>query len=90
MGHRPTRTLDDGPIDALFRRLDLACRGEDPELFFSDSGTHKDARDICATCPGIDDCREHAIARPWLIGVWGGTSVVDRQRIRRERAQVGG
>ena len=40
---------------------------------------------ICRACPFVDDCRDYALAHPELHGIWGATSVRERQQIRNRR-----
>lgn len=47
------------------------------------------ARAICATCPVIRECRQHAMAGPELYGVWGGLTEADRRRIGRPVRPLG-
>jgi WhiB family transcriptional regulator, redox-sensing transcriptional regulator len=63
-------------------KLDAACRGTDPDLFFPERGEATwPAKAICADCPVADDCLD---AGMWeKFGIWGGLS--ERQR-RRHRA----
>jgi WhiB family transcriptional regulator, redox-sensing transcriptional regulator len=86
MGRRPSPPSSEDAIgdDRFLSRDDLACRGHDPDLWFSDSWC-LEAKDICAGCAARDDCLEYALARPWLFGIWGGTSGNERDRIRKER-----
>ena len=66
--------------------LDLgACRGSDNMIFFPDrGGSSLEAKQICATCKVKTECRDYAVDNNWTYGVWGGTSVRDRKRMRRE------
>jgi WhiB family redox-sensing transcriptional regulator len=41
-----------------------------------------DAKAICAQCPVIDPCREHALQVQEPYGVWGGMTV-DERLLRR-------
>lgn len=43
----------------------------------------REAIKICNTCPYISECLNYAIFRPDLVGVWGGTTSQDRERIRK-------
>jgi WhiB family redox-sensing transcriptional regulator len=65
------------------------CADSDPELFFPETRNAntliKAARAICAGCPFRVECSEYAIAEPMLKGVWGGTTEIDRRRIRHRR-----
>lgn len=66
-----------------------ACRKEDTELFFHPEGERGPRRDnrelsakaICATCPVIAACREHALAAREPYGVWGGLSEHEREEL---------
>lgn len=40
------------------------------------------AKAICAVCPVLQDCYDHAMKNEEDYGVWGGTTHKDRQRIR--------
>lgn len=63
---------------------DAACRDVDPDMFFPHAGqSHDEAKAICAACPVLDVCRDHAI-RHERWGIWGGTSERERMRLRRE------
>lgn len=42
------------------------------------------ARSVCAACSVKDACREYALARPEIFGVWGGTTPSERRAIRGE------
>jgi WhiB family redox-sensing transcriptional regulator len=61
------------------------CAETDPELFFppkGGSGVSTRAYDICHTCPVEAECLDFAL-RYRLDGIWGGTSEIQRRRIRR-------
>jgi WhiB family redox-sensing transcriptional regulator len=66
---------------------DGACRAEDTELFFhpdNERGPSRVAREsaakaVCARCPVILQCREHALASHEPYGVWGGLSEPERE-----------
>ena len=61
------------------------CAQTDPEAFFPDkSGTSTAAKRTCAACDVITECLAYALADPSLEGVWGGTSVRERQAMRRK------
>jgi WhiB family redox-sensing transcriptional regulator len=66
-----------------------ACANVDPDIFFPDTSNAntliKQARAICAACPFRVDCAEYAISEPMIKGVWGGTTEIDRRRIRHRR-----
>jgi WhiB family redox-sensing transcriptional regulator len=57
-----------------------ACRGQDPELWFSaDPADLQRVQAICARCPVRAQCSAAAEANAERYGVWGGT----------DRAQAG-
>jgi WhiB family redox-sensing transcriptional regulator len=66
-----------------------ACRAKDTELFFhpegergpSRSGREAAAKAVCAQCPVLASCREHALRVREPYGVWGGLSEQDRMEI---------
>lgn len=70
-------------------QLLAACRGEDPNLFFHPEGERGAAREareaaakaICATCPVMRECAEHALAVREPYGVWGQMSEDERERV---------
>jgi WhiB family redox-sensing transcriptional regulator len=66
-----------------------ACRGEDTDLFFHPEGERGPRRSnreaaakaVCARCPVIAVCREHALAAREPYGVWGGMSEHEREAV---------
>lgn len=46
------------------------------ELYQSDE-TNEAAARVCQTCPVKTQCRDLALANPWMIGVWGGLLFFD-------------
>lgn len=64
------------------------CRGMDPDKFHPERWAQqkvRDAKAVCAKCPVATDCLEYALKNAEKIGIWGGTSEVERVRIRRQR-----
>jgi WhiB family redox-sensing transcriptional regulator len=62
-------------------QTDAACVGTDPELFFPPSGSKGlDAKAVCQGCPVSAECLDYALADPHLVGVWGGTSDLQRKQ----------
>ncbi len=65
------------------------CRTVDPDAFFSpeaERGAPKSRREeaakaMCARCPVIAECREHALSVQEPYGVWGGLSESERAAI---------
>jgi WhiB family transcriptional regulator, redox-sensing transcriptional regulator len=79
-----------GPVADLWEwQLDGSCRDADPTLFFHPEGERGAARrnrdaaakTICATCPVMRQCREHALTVREPYGVWGGLSEDDRRAV---------
>lgn len=69
-------------------RADAACKGIDPELFFSseDLPNKQDrleregaAKAVCARCAVRPDCLEYAIAAGERYGIWGGLNPQERR-----------
>jgi WhiB family redox-sensing transcriptional regulator len=75
---------------------EAACTSTDPDLFFptqgGDTRSAQLAKAICAECPVLAQCLAYAVEDPSVVGIWGGTTLLDRQRIRRDKglARVGG
>lgn len=57
-----------------YGRHDLA------EVFFDETpDSIAEAKAICAKCPVVQECSEHAYRNIELHGVWGGESVQERR-----------
>lgn len=64
------------------------CRVLPSEMFFHPDGERgkarrrriEQAKALCATCPVMRACREHALTIREPYGVWGGMSEDERQR----------
>ena len=68
------------------------CAQIGTEAYFADNKTldkeNRRARELCSGCAWQQPCLEYAVH--WLVeGVWGGTSLNERRRIRRRRGIVG-
>lgn len=62
-----------------------ACAGQPTNLFFpSRGGDTTWAKTICADCPVKRECLAWALEADIGFGIWGGTSEVERQRLRRK------
>jgi WhiB family redox-sensing transcriptional regulator len=90
-----------GPIADVWEwQLLGSCRDADPALFFHPDDERGAARSnrlaaakaICAGCPVVQQCREHALAVREPYGVWGGMSEDDREAFyyspRRRRSAL--
>jgi WhiB family redox-sensing transcriptional regulator len=68
---------------------DGSCVGIDTELFFPEHGLNqfsdqmKTIRKMCAECPVVNACLTYAL-HVEVEGVWAGTGVVARQKLRRD------
>lgn len=70
------------------------CRGQNSEVFYHPDGERGRARAqrenrakaICASCPVINNCREHALNVEEPYGIWGGMSESERMNLLRKRA----
>jgi WhiB family redox-sensing transcriptional regulator len=70
-----------------------ACTTTDPNVFFSpeaERGAKRERREqaakaLCAVCPVIERCRQHALSVQEPYGVWGGLSESERAALTRHR-----
>ncbi|SOD61077.1 WhiB family transcriptional regulator, redox-sensing transcriptional regulator [Streptomyces zhaozhouensis] len=81
---------------------EAACRRDEAGLFFAPSqeptaarlSREQAAKSVCARCPVLIECREHALLQPEPYGVWGGLTAAERRvvlsRRRRREAASGG
>lgn len=66
-----------------------ACRAVDPETFFSpdaERGPRRRSREaaakaLCAVCPVVRECLEHALTVREPYGVWGGLNINERENL---------
>lgn len=99
---RPKRTANtarymnsDRGMNDIYAVGHLACRDEDPELFFPigsiTSGPvrlqYEEAVAVCRRCEAITPCFAYALSDPSIIGIWGGTHEDERQTLRRRIAR---
>lgn len=73
-------------------RLEAACNGLDPELFFSSEDVENRqerrereaaAKAVCATCTVVDDCLSYALEARERYGIWGGLTADERRELAR-------
>lgn len=83
-----------GPVADLWDwQFHGACRDKGTDAFFHPQGERGSARRnraaaakaVCATCPVIKQCREHALKVQEPYGVWGGLSEDERSEIISHR-----
>nr|WP_079431932.1 MULTISPECIES: WhiB family transcriptional regulator [Streptomyces] len=88
----PAREEGDGPW-----HTEAVCRRDEAGLFFAPSkeptaarlAREEAAKRVCARCPVMVACREHALLQPEPYGVWGGLTAAERRVVlgrRRRRA----
>lgn len=78
---------------------EAVCHRDEAGLFFAPSkeptaarlSREQAAKRVCARCPVLVECREHALVQPEPYGVWGGLTAAERRvmlarRRRRESA----
>src|SRR5215218_6920357 len=77
-----------GPVADVWEwQFQGTCRWVDPAVFFHPEGERGPARRrrddaakaVCATCPVVAPCREHALTVREPYGVWGGLSEQERE-----------
>ncbi len=71
-------------------RLRGACRGLDPEIFYTtteDEGVER-AKQVCSTCVVQQQSLEFALANRESEGIWGGATEKERRRILRQRRKT--
>jgi WhiB family redox-sensing transcriptional regulator len=94
----PVRDDEAGPWHS-----EAVCRRDEAGLFFAPSkeptaarlSREQAAKRVCARCPVMVECREHALVLPEPYGVWGGLTAAERRvvlarRRRREAAAASG
>ena len=57
--------------------------GTEPFFPDTDKDTELAAKRICKKCPVQTECLLYALQDGTLSGIWGGTSLVDRQTMKR-------
>lgn len=68
---------------------DRKCSGSVQHLFFPAKGVSaQQAKMICAECPVFQQCARFALEDHGLIGVWGGMTEGERDRIRLRAPHV--
>jgi WhiB family redox-sensing transcriptional regulator len=73
------------PIQETYEwQYDGACRGADPEIFFSPDAERGTA--LCAVCPVVQQCLDHALTVREPYGTWGGLTINERDQLLRESA----
>ncbi|GAA3375010.1 WhiB family transcriptional regulator [Streptomyces sannanensis] len=89
----PAREDESGPW-----HTEAVCRRDEAGLFFAPSkeptaarlSREEAAKRVCARCPVVIECREHALLQPEPYGVWGGLTAAERRVVlaRRRRREM--
>ena len=69
------------------------CGAAEIEMFFVPDDVDKqekarrerNAKQLCARCPVIDTCLEHALSAGERFGIWGGLSAYERRNLHTRR-----
>lgn len=88
------------PLTSPWEFENPSCASIGVELFyrneFNDDGTLSNTsvielnqvKEVCRSCPCLDECAEWGISKErW--GIWGGLTPKERERIRRRRRRSG-
>lgn len=68
-----------------------ACRGVDPALFFPEVKSHAETQaaiNVCEVCPVQEYCDQYAFMGHETEGIWGGRTVRQRRRARKEWMKI--
>ena len=79
-------------------QFSAACKDLPSETFFHPDGERgpsrknriRNAKAICATCPVIKECLQHALKVQEPFGIWGGKSEEERAEILSAKKFVSG
>lgn len=72
----PHTTLEFFAFSRPAWHADAACKGVDPELFFSSQPVDiRSALALCSSCPVRENCAADAIERGEEQGIWGGVAL---------------
>ncbi len=90
-----TRRLPTPVAETYSWQMQGSCRGMDSAFFFHPEGERGPAKatrearakQICAGCPVLEQCRRHALSAHEPYGVWGGLSEGERDDIVRGRTR---
>ena|ERR1700728_319490 len=80
-------TLEPDAVSDLIQREPWmargACRDVPTQWFFPElERSVAVARALCAACDVRPECRDFALADPDILGIWGGTTATERERLR--------
>jgi WhiB family redox-sensing transcriptional regulator len=68
------------------------CSEIDPEVWFPEHGGNSKyrtpeavhAKQLCKSCPALEECREYALRYTGLYGIWGGLDPSERRDIQKK------
>ena len=91
-----TRRLPVAVAETYEWQMHGACRGMDSGFFFHPEGergpakTHREqrAKQVCRSCPVLEQCRRHALTVHEPYGVWGGLSEAERDILIRDQERT--
>lgn len=77
-------------------RMQARCVDEDTNRFYYPDGAHKAAKaqiarvakNICYTCPVVDECKEWAFDTEQEHGIWGATTEEERNIVFKRRHSI--
>lgn len=68
------------------------CAEVDGDLWFPEAGgissETAQAKEICGRCPVKEECLEEALVNNVTYGIWGQTTPVERNELRKLRKKV--
>jgi WhiB family redox-sensing transcriptional regulator len=93
----PSRTTPAGLPPPVFEAWSWGLRGKcvgyPSEVFFPETArgqrlraTEQIAKQICAACPVLTECREYALSAPETYGIWGALTARERMRLATSRS----
>ena len=62
------------------------CAAVDPDLFFphaTETYIARRAKQVCCTCPHMNECLQHALDNDERHGIWGGLDESERAKLQR-------
>ncbi|MCF3939946.1 WhiB family transcriptional regulator [Gordonia tangerina] len=60
------------------------CGAADPDSWFPEKNSAAAAKAVCRNCEVVEQCLSYALDNNEPHGVWGGKSVRERARMRRD------
>lgn len=86
-----------GPVAELWEWQYVGlCRTVSPEVFFHPEGERGPARrrrderakQVCLSCPVLQECRDHALRAREPYGVWGAMTEGERETLLAQRNSI--